>query len=516
MRLINRWLGLTLATWMFSLLLAQVAFAQSSQADEATDPGFSELAPRVADSKPRPCETSARIDGGIETRSNGTRLSVTYTRNEVPLVKVSHKLDIDEYEDRCIAAVDVVARVAGRGCELRMTFRGAPSRTGGLVLTKATLAADSFCPGWPDDFEGQYKWVPNSSEDVVRLLPTVDKVPDRTADRSCVDLTLKLAGSMRLVSSGRELTFDPSKLRVSGTFLSKGDTELRCPPQRASPSSAHPSVPKGIGAWARAQQNRAGLEYDLWPSRAEFFGVSVSTLAMGWTAYGQVALSDKVFLDFEVPWALVNVSISGDASSGVTASVDDETEGTFGNLTVGAHYADTFYALSRSNSFWVGGTVSIPPHGANDPGKGAIAGFYATLARGNFDAHRYIAKHMSLRLGGGVEARFIDDKLYLRVGLLPVFHIPFDGDFEFATEQGNEAEYRTDFGIGGGLRLQEVFVWTGSDKIQTALEPFVSYEAVGKGLTGRLGMLMALDERLGFGFDQGKVLTLRTTIGGKW
>jgi hypothetical protein len=54
--------------------------------------------------------------------------------------------------------------------------------------------------------------------------------------------------------------------------------------------------------------------------------------------------------------------------------------------------------------------------------------------------------------------------------------------------------------------------------VQTALEPFIVYEPPFAGpfelpLRARIGLLIALDDALGFGFDTNKVMTLRTSFG---
>jgi hypothetical protein len=61
-----------------------------------------------------------------------------------------------------------------------------------------------------------------------------------------------------------------------------------------------------------------------------------------------------------------------------------------------------------------------------------------------------------------------------------------------------------------------VFTFTDADLIQTAIEPFFSYEPTAPGVFVRAGFLVALDERLGFGFDEGKVATFKLAVGGKW
>ncbi len=262
--------------------------------------------------------------------------------------------------------------------------------------------------------------------------------------------------------------------------------------------------------WARAEDNRVGLEFDLWPSHTETTfmttTIDIDTVAMGWNLFGQIGVSDEVFIDFEIPWAAIiqTASANGQSQSGEGAAV--------GAITGGAHYADS---PSDSISYWVGGTLSMPTQLLSDPDlESVVAGAAATAARGLMDLHRFAPEHMSLRMGGGIEARV--GIFRYRGGLMMAHHIPFDGDYVFVLEQPNEFELRADMGFGGGLRFQEVFPLTENDLVQLSLEPFIGYEAPQSGFFGRFGVLMALDETLGFAFDQGKVTAFRFTGGGKW
>jgi hypothetical protein len=77
-----------------------------------------------------------------------------------------------------------------------------------------------------------------------------------------------------------------------------------------------------------------------------------------------------------------------------------------------------------------------------------------------------------------------------------------------------EAEFRHGKGFGGGLAVQLFHAFSASsdgDTAQLAAEPFVSYQ--GESAFARIGVLTALDEPLGFGFDKGKVAALRLTVG---
>jgi hypothetical protein len=85
---------------------------------------------------------------------------------------------------------------------------------------------------------------------------------------------------------------------------------------------------------------------------------------------------------------------------------------------------------------------------------------------------------------------------------------------------GAEFELLANMGVGGGVRLQGVFFPTeegsSADRAQLAFEPYFAYEPEPRGFFARVGLLVAADPPLGFGFDRGRVATLRATLGGKW
>ena len=89
-------------------------------------------------------------------------------------------------------------------------------------------------------------------------------------------------------------------------------------------------------------------------------------------------------------------------------------------------------------------------------------------------------------------------------------------DFLFLLEHAAEGEYRLDNGLGFGLRLQGVFLPQIDDKYQAVAEPFLMLTPRSRGLYLRLGFPIALDESLGFGFDENKLATIRFAIGGQW
>lgn len=291
----------------------------------------------------------------------------------------------------------------------------------------------------------------------------------------------------------------------------------------ASIASAQPGPQPEAGppGWVRSQTSRAGLEVDFWPSHLsiQFFDTSldITNLAWSFTPVAQIGVTDHIFLTAELPLYLTHTSASATGTGGTQVKIngessDTDTSFTAGNPTPGAYYADM---INPDIGFFAGGSVSIPVH--FEPSANSRAALAAGAARALYDSHRFVADYLPIRPRGGAEVRLIPHLTY-RGDIATPFFVPLGGeDVEFIIEQGNEVEYLTDMGLGGGARLQLVFPLTTNDKIQTATELFGVYEAPEKsGAFVRVGFLLALDKQLGFGFDQGKVASLRLSGGYKF
>jgi hypothetical protein len=155
-------------------------------------------------------------------------------------VWVTHKVDVDAHEDQCISEVLVTTNVMNRGCEFRLLFRGDGIATD-LQLIDARLSADSFCAGWPDEAEGAYQWLPHWN--APRLKLSRGKVPDRTADRSCVELQMSIVGELKMAASKQKTKFAINDLVIRGVFDSVGDTQAVCPAKTPPPPPPPPPKP---------------------------------------------------------------------------------------------------------------------------------------------------------------------------------------------------------------------------------------------------------------------------------
>lgn len=283
-------------------------------------------------------------------------------------------------------------------------------------------------------------------------------------------------------------------------------------PDGAEDRSGEAIAPSGGTARSfRAFGNRVGLEVD-----AGFVSSSKSLTSVGMTAVAQIELFRNLLIDAELPMSFA----AGDA-------VADASTFALGNIGLGSHWALNFddqFALK------LGGTISIPTMllnpGADDLGR-VVASGGAAAARGFADFHRFAYGNVGVRFGGDLEA-YLTPNVILRTSLYPAIYAPVretgtgfvasfnDDGAQFFVDQVNELEYRLDAGLGFGLRFQEVFTLTKTDKIQTAVEPFVGYEPSGAGITARLGAFMPLDNDLGPFWEEGRVFAARAAVGGKW
>jgi hypothetical protein len=285
-----------------------------------------------------------------------------------------------------------------------------------------------------------------------------------------------------------------------------------------------PGAPPAETPWARSQGNRAGLEFDLLnvsavgANEGRLTYESSTSTGMVMAVVGQIRLMKWLYLDAELPVAIgirrtKAVPLPPFTTLPNDVSPDETRTGFFlGNPTIGVHHVGD---LSADFALWGGLSVSVPVMGVDGDGQ-ELALQNNFVARARFDTHRVLAEYLVLRARGGAELRLLPNLLYRGdLGLLLALST---GDRAQQTylEQSNEIEVRTGFGLGGGLRVQEAFLFTLTDKFQAAVEPFVSYEATGVGLYGRVGYLVALDPDLGFGLSSGKIATLRVALGARF
>lgn len=173
-------------------------------------------------------------------------------------------------------------------------------------------------------------------------------------------------------------------------------------------------------------------------------------------------------------------------------------------------------------ALWGGFKISFPTVTANSDPDRAVVVATGSIVRAGAELHRFALFSVPLRFSVGAEFQ-IHPLVYLRIEADPMVLIPTEGQgAAVLMDQINEIEALSPIGLGGGVRFQGVYVFTGSGDIaQLALEPYIAYEPPFEGpfsvpLRARVGLMFALDEPLGFGFDPGRLMTVRTAIGGRF
>jgi hypothetical protein len=269
------------------------------------------------------------------------------------------------------------------------------------------------------------------------------------------------------------------------------------------------------------QEDRVGAEFD-WLNAAQPNGISRNIFT--WDITAQVLINPTIYILVDVPFSYASVPPS-------------ESKFLFGNPLIGAHWADS---IAGHVSLFAGAMVGIPLTAGADLASIVAAERIGSI-RGYAGLARFAPRTLPIVVRAGFELIFAP--FYMKVDFLPTVLAPLGSEPSAATlpnkdnefglrpdlgiatgqtvvlmDQGNEFGLRADFGLLGGLRLQESFVLSNAeDRVQFALEPFIGYEGeIEKGFFGRLGFLVALDNKAGFGFGAGKDKLARLTLGYKF
>ncbi|WP_437734684.1 hypothetical protein [Sorangium sp. So ce1335] len=295
--------------------------------------------------------------------------------------------------------------------------------------------------------------------------------------------------------------------------------------QEAAPRQ--PITDKTKERWAKSQGGRFGFEIDVLSSSYQTYAAEVGgdpgevevtdseRLGIAITAAAQYKLFAGLHLDAEMPFAYGDVvgPQSTDLFGRQFESDARYSRFFLGNPTFGLHYAGNL--LPNLALFGgMGMTIPLHPHPGRRLEVASVANF---PARAYFDAQRVLLGHWAFRARVGTEIHF-GKMLFLTHDVAAQFFVPTrDGDMtKSVIEQGNEIAFRPFGSFGIGMRLQAAFPLSSSNSAQLAAEPFIDWEPLVKGSFTRVGALVALDDDLGFGLDQGKVATIRVALGSKW
>ena len=182
------------------------------------------------------------LQGVIEKSKGGQRIPI----DAASTVRLEHKQDVDFAEDRCITNV-VIEHNPDRGCAYRMEF-GVVANEPDLQLLTIEIGADSFCPGWRDWTETgdpNRRALKSFRAPGIPLSMSTRIVPDRAADESCTELSMRVNGEVTLAKFGRS----PSKytlrnIAVSGQFNSKGNPGAVCAVEQKLVATAPSPLPQ--------------------------------------------------------------------------------------------------------------------------------------------------------------------------------------------------------------------------------------------------------------------------------
>jgi len=144
-------------------------------------------------------------------------------------VDVTHKRDIDQWEDGCIARVDIILSQKGTGCQLMVTASSTLDSKEKLAIQSMILVANSQCPDFADKVEGMYTLSRQGQGTGLEL--GITEVPDQNAKESCFNstMTLRVGGEMRREGNADKMRVEFSSFEIRGDFSSSGDESVSCP-----------------------------------------------------------------------------------------------------------------------------------------------------------------------------------------------------------------------------------------------------------------------------------------------
>lgn len=253
---------------------------------------------------------------------------------------------------------------------------------------------------------------------------------------------------------------------------------------------------------------RAGAGVEIYWFSAKDLG---STFAI--IPYGMFELSPNLLLDVHLPLSLATDTELGSTNGG-RAGVG------LGNPTLGLTYVTT----DAHTTWFIGGRVGVPLSGASDAAPWQVANGLGAFSMALYDLQYWAYKFVPIGLRGGVEWQS-SPGLFIRGSLEPTLFVPLEDRASVVTTRKAlflyqarfEVEKHGDSGWGGGAGVQLVHAvsegnaFGEGDNAQGAFDPFASYESATT--FARLGLLIALDPPLGFGFDKDKVATLHLNVG---
>jgi len=252
----------------------------------------------------------------------------------------------------------------------------------------------------------------------------------------------------------------------------------------------------------------AGAEIFVWDN--DFVGTNFPIIG-----FANIGFLDEFFIDVQLPF---NTSFDG---PGIP---ERKTRAAMGNPSVAFRYAPTHQGDAVDVRWFVGGGLVLPVGSFTDDADYLFPLGTAFAATTFYDGYLWAVDAIPIYATGGVDIR-ITDWMSAQAEMKIVPWIPIDdrNDAELFIQNRFGAEFRhPELGIGGGLDvllvadlLDDSNLLSGNDdRAQVAMEPYFAY--TNERFFLRLGLRQALDEPLGFAFDDGKVVSGHLTVGGSW
>ena len=151
---------------------------------------------------------------------------------------ILHKRDVDEWEDGCVASVQLTFKMSG-GCVLVVTAGDSVDSAGALQMQSVQFMADSQCPGFSDQQEGYYTNL--KALEAGYILPSISKVPGKDVAEACFEAGFEVHmngvlecpeggfGEYDCAEAEQGLLVNQTIINVIGEVISAGDFAASCP-----------------------------------------------------------------------------------------------------------------------------------------------------------------------------------------------------------------------------------------------------------------------------------------------
>ncbi|EDM73549.1 hypothetical protein PPSIR1_27038, partial [Plesiocystis pacifica SIR-1] len=165
-------------------------------------------------------ETTPTVSGALQS-------SVAELQFDSVMATVHHKQDVDEFEDGCINEVELRFQ-SGSGCTLVVTASQILDASN-LRVQSIAFTADSQCPGFSDEDEGQYGASGAATKDSWLTLSQTE-IGEENVPESCFVGSITVNLDSTVTEGDKELAFIGGSLVVEGDFPTTA-LDSSCPAQ---------------------------------------------------------------------------------------------------------------------------------------------------------------------------------------------------------------------------------------------------------------------------------------------